>query len=53
MNSCSLTRPSLLLRIRDADNQQAWEQFVEIYTPLIYDFCPRHPMGWRDRQVFP
>lgn len=36
-----LTRRSLLMRIRDAENQQAWEEFVEIYTPLIYSFS-RH-----------
>lgn len=29
------TRPSLLLRLRDAANQQAWSEFLEIYQPLI------------------
>jgi RNA polymerase sigma factor (sigma-70 family) len=29
------TRPSLLLRLRDARNQQAWTEFLEIYEPLI------------------
>ena len=29
------TRPSLLLRLRDARDQQAWGQFWEIYQPLI------------------
>jgi len=33
------TRPRLLLRIRDPDNQSAWATFVEIYTQLIYAFC--------------
>ena len=42
MPDTSLTRPSLLRRIRDAENHQAWEQFVEIYTPLIYGFCRQH-----------
>ncbi len=32
------TRPSLLLRIRDARDHQAWSQFAEIYTPLIYGY---------------
>jgi RNA polymerase sigma-70 factor (ECF subfamily) len=27
------------MRMRDAADQQAWEQFVEIYTPLIYGYC--------------
>src|SRR5262245_18566027 len=34
-----VTRPSLLVRLRDAGDQQAWEEFVEVYTPLIYGFC--------------
>jgi RNA polymerase sigma factor (sigma-70 family) len=39
MPETPLTRASLLLRIRDVKNHEAWEQFVEIYTPLIYGFC--------------
>jgi RNA polymerase sigma factor (sigma-70 family) len=31
-----LTRPSLLARIRDRSDQQAWQQFVDLYAPLIY-----------------
>lgn len=33
------TRPSLLLRLRDAGDEAAWSQFVAIYTPLIFAFC--------------
>ena len=33
------TRPSLLLRVRDARDEIAWSQFVGIYTPLIFGFC--------------
>ncbi|MDB5390591.1 MAG: polymerase sigma factor, sigma-70 family [Planctomycetaceae bacterium] len=29
------TRPSLLLRLKDARDQQAWTEFYEIYQPLI------------------
>ena len=29
------TRPSLLLRLQNAGEQQAWGQFLEIYQPLI------------------
>ncbi len=32
------TRPSLLLRLRDWQDQQAWTQFVEVYAPLIYGY---------------
>jgi RNA polymerase sigma-70 factor (ECF subfamily) len=30
------TRRSLLLRIKDRDDARAWEEFVEIYEPLLY-----------------
>jgi RNA polymerase sigma factor (sigma-70 family) len=33
------TIPSLLARIRDRDDQAAWETFVEVYSPLVYGFC--------------
>jgi RNA polymerase sigma factor (sigma-70 family) len=36
-----LTRPSLLLRIRDAGDRAAWEEFVGLYAPLIYRFARR------------
>jgi RNA polymerase sigma-70 factor (ECF subfamily) len=29
------TRPSLMLRLRDAHDQQAWREFVSIYEPLL------------------
>lgn len=31
-----LTRNTLLTRLRGADDQEAWREFVEIYEPLIY-----------------
>ncbi|MEM9079351.1 MAG: sigma-70 family RNA polymerase sigma factor [Verrucomicrobiota bacterium] len=33
------TRATLILRIRNSSDQAAWEEFVEIYTPLIYNFA--------------
>lgn len=33
------TRPSLLIRLRNAGDEAAWSQFVAIYTPLIFAFC--------------
>jgi RNA polymerase sigma-70 factor (ECF subfamily) len=36
-----LTRPSLLVRIRDAGDREAWQQFVEVYAPLVYAFARR------------
>jgi RNA polymerase sigma-70 factor (ECF subfamily) len=35
------TRPSLLVRIRDAADHEAWCQFVAIYAPLVYRFVSR------------
>ncbi len=36
-----LTRPSLIIRIRDARDDAAWSMFLETYTPLIYGYCRR------------
>lgn len=36
MDDVPATRPSLLLRVRDPRNDQAWEEFLEIYEPLVY-----------------
>jgi RNA polymerase sigma-70 factor (ECF subfamily) len=33
------TRPSLLLRLRDARDDRAWAEFVALYTPLVYGFA--------------
>src|SRR5439155_3254735 len=42
MAEAPLTRPSLLLRLRDAGDQQAWEEFVDLYAPLVYGFARKH-----------
>jgi RNA polymerase sigma factor (sigma-70 family) len=39
MTDSPTTRPSLLVRLRDARDSQAWSQFVDLYGPLIYDFA--------------
>jgi RNA polymerase sigma-70 factor (ECF subfamily) len=36
------TRPSLLARIKNTGDRQAWAEFVDIYAPLIYGFAHRH-----------
>jgi RNA polymerase sigma-70 factor (ECF subfamily) len=33
------TRPSLLLRLRDARDDGAWGEFVGLYSPLVYGFA--------------
>ncbi len=35
MSSTPETRPSLLIRVRDPADQAAWQEFVEIYQPVI------------------
>jgi RNA polymerase sigma factor (sigma-70 family) len=32
------TRASLLVRLRDARDEEAWRQFVDLYAPLVYGY---------------
>jgi RNA polymerase sigma factor (sigma-70 family) len=32
------TRPSLIMRMRDPQDQEAWRTFLDLYAPLIYGF---------------
>ena len=43
MSSCDPqgTKPSLLLRIRDAGDTLSWGEFTEVYAPLIRGYCLR------------
>jgi RNA polymerase sigma factor (sigma-70 family) len=36
------TRPSPLVRLRDAGDGDAWRQFVQLYAPLVYRYARRH-----------
>ncbi len=36
-----LTRPSLLVRLRDANDHEAWADFVRLYAAAIYRFARR------------
>lgn len=38
MTSIPPTQPTLLVRIRDAHDQEAWSRFVDLYAPLVYGF---------------
>ena len=46
MDSVPPTRPTLLVRIRDARDQEAWGRFVDLYGPLVYGFL--HKRGLQD-----
>src|SRR5687768_11644609 len=41
MGDMPLTRPSLLVRIRNPMDADAWAQFVELYGPVVYHFSRR------------
>jgi RNA polymerase sigma factor (sigma-70 family) len=43
-----ITRPSLLLRLRDVEDAEAWREFVRLYTPLIFGHCTRHGLQEAD-----
>lgn len=42
MSETPATRLSLLVRLRDARDDRAWAQFVELYAPLVYGFARKH-----------
>src|SRR5437870_10804180 len=42
MDESPLTRPSLLVRLRDPRDWQAWGQFVDAYAPLVYGYARKH-----------
>jgi RNA polymerase sigma-70 factor (ECF subfamily) len=39
MREPPITRPSLLLRVRNPQDEDAWQQFVALYGPLVYQFA--------------
>src|SRR5262249_20156328 len=39
MGDSPSTRPSLLLRIRETGDHEAWSQFVALYGPLVYRYA--------------
>ena len=44
------TRVSLLLRIKDPADRDAWEEFVEIYRPIIYRMARKRGLQDADAQ---
>lgn len=42
MGKAPPTRASLLVRLREKEDHDAWGQFVEIYAPLIHAYGLRH-----------
>jgi RNA polymerase sigma factor (sigma-70 family) len=48
MDDQPITRPSLLVCLRDPHDGLAWSQFVAIYSPLVYRFVRRHGLQETD-----
>ena len=48
MDVSPVTQPSLLLRVRDPKDAQAWTRFVDVYTPLVFNFCRKRGLQAAD-----
>jgi RNA polymerase sigma factor (sigma-70 family) len=42
MSGSPETRVSLLLRLKDSRDYEAWNRFVAIYAPVVYEYGRRH-----------
>ena len=42
------THASLLMRLREPAEQEAWARFVKLYTPLLYAWARRLPLREQD-----
>ncbi len=47
MDSSPATRASLLIRLRDPHDADAWRQFVQVYAPVVYGFAAQTREGFR------
>lgn len=50
MGTPPTTRASLIARLSDADDAEAWRQFVEIYLPLLYRLARRKGLQHADAE---
>lgn len=48
MTDGPVTRPSLLVRIRNAADTEAWSQFVRLYVPLVHGLARRRGLQGAD-----
>ena len=48
MPEAPTTRPSLLIRLRNHQDFQAWSQFVDLYAPFIYGFLRKRGLQESD-----
>ena len=43
-----VTRPTLLLQLKDKENFRAWQEFLQLYTPLVFGFCIKRGLNEQD-----
>jgi RNA polymerase sigma-70 factor (ECF subfamily) len=48
MTNSPTTRVSLLVRIRDRDDVDAWSEFIDLYAPLVYALARRRGLQEAD-----
>ena len=41
MDESQTTRGSLIIRLEDGNDKQAWSDFIDLYSPVIYGFARR------------
>lgn len=39
MSNDLITHPSLLLRLKNGDDNSAWAEFVQVYGPMVFGYC--------------
>jgi RNA polymerase sigma-70 factor (ECF subfamily) len=44
------TRRTLLRRVRDPSDREAWEEFFELYAPLLENYARAHGLGRSDAE---
>lgn len=44
----SSTSPSLLLRIRNSQDEDAWNQFLDVYSPIVRSYCFQRKIQYAD-----
>ena len=44
------TSPSLLIRIKDSSNVKAWQEFFDLYSPLIYSYARQRGLDHEDAE---
>src|SRR6185295_2052295 len=50
MGTTPNTRASLIARLSDADDVEAWQEFVQIYLPLLYRLARRKGLQHADAE---